>query len=242
MCIRDSSEAAIIKQKQKAFATLGNMKSAESETMLLEAIASLNDGLLPVEFRLDVLKACEARGASVGVKAAAYLESLATKPAKTDRYAWAMKGGDPEAGENVFRYNGLVSCLRCHRIDGSGGRVGPDLSGVGKQYDHRTIVEAIADPNAKIADGFGQIIVETDEGLLATGIVKEETEEQLALMDQDGNVTWLDKDSILGRKDGKSSMPEDLIEKLSKDELRDLVAYLAERVTPVEPAKEEGHE
>ena len=239
---KSGSKAAIIKQKQKAFATLGNMKSAESETMLLEAIASLNDGLLPVEFRLDVLKACEARGASVGVKAAAYLESLATKPAKTDRYAWAMKGGDPEAGENVFRYNGLVSCLRCHRIDGSGGRVGPDLSGVGKQYDHRTIVEAIADPNAKIADGFGQIIVETDEGLLATGIVKEETEEQLALMDQDGNVTWLDKDSILGRKDGKSSMPEDLIEKLSKDELRDLVAYLAERVTPVEPAKEEGHE
>ena len=240
--IKDSgSSAELRKQQQKALATLGNMKSPESESMLNDAFTSLSEGTLPAELQLDLLKACEARGASVAQKAKAYFAKLETATSKTDQYLWAMKGGDPEKGLDVFRYNTSVSCLRCHRIDGTGGRVGPDLSGVGKQYDHRTIVESIADPNAKTADGFGQIVVATDDGLLVTGIVKEETEDQLALMDKDGVVKWIDKESIEGRRDGESSMPTDLIEKLSRDEIRDLVAYLVERVTPAEPAAG-GHE
>ena len=159
----------------------------------------------------------------------------------TDRYLWAMKGGDAERGKKVFAEKTEVSCIRCHRIDGTGGKVGPDLSGVGKLRERRVVLESIVDPNVKISEGFGQIIVATDDGLLHTGVVKEETETQLALMDKDGNVSWLDVDTIEGRKEGKSSMPEDLIKQLSKDELRDLVEYLSQRVTPVEPVAE-GHE
>jgi len=231
----------VLRQKQKAFATLSNMKNPESEKSISDAFVALTNGTLNPELELDVIKACEARGGSMAELAQDYMKSLAEKSVIADRYLWAMKGGNAEKGEVVFREKTEVSCVRCHRIDGTGGKVGPDLSGVGKQYDRRGVLESIVDPNLKIADGFGQIIVATDDGLMHTGVVKEETDTQLALMDQDGNVTWLDVDTIEGRKQGKSSMPEDLVDQLSKDELRDLVEYLVGRVTPMGPAAA-GHE
>ena len=163
------------------------------------------------------------------------MNALVAKPVISDRYVWALKGGNHDPDEKVFREKTEVSCVRCHRIDGTGGKVGPDISGVGKQYDRRGVLESIVDPNLKIAEGHGQIIVATDDGLMHTGVVKQETDTQLGLMDKDGNVVWLDVDTIEGRKEGKSSMPEGLAELMSRDELRDLVEFLSQRVTPVEP-------
>jgi quinoprotein glucose dehydrogenase len=234
--ISSEDESVNIKQKQDAFATLSSMTNPESEASLASAFASLESGSLAAELELDVLKASETRGGSLTEKAATYTKALAAKPVMADRYLWALKGGDHDAGEKVFREKTEVSCVRCHRIDGTGGKVGPDLSGVGKQYDRRGVLESIVDPNLKIADGHGQIIVATDDGLIHTGVVKEENDTQLALMDKDGNVTWLDSDTIEGRKDGKSSMPEGMAEQMTRDELRDLVEFLAQRVTLVEPA------
>ena len=237
----DASGEKVLRQKQKAFVTLGNMKNAESEATIIAAFTSLTKGTLAPELGLDVINACETRGGKVGEQAAKYLKANAEKSVIADRYLWAMRGGDAVKGEKVFREKTAVSCVRCHRIDGTGGKVGPDLSGVGKLYDRRGVLESVVDPNLKIADGFGQIIVATEDGLVHTGVVKEENDTQLALMDKDGNVTWLDVDTIEGRKEGKSSMPEDLMDQLSRDELRDLVEYLSLRVTPVEPVAE-GHE
>ena len=234
----DSEE--VLRQKQKAFATLGKMKNPESGKAITDSLAALVSGSLAPELELDAIKAGQDRGGSIAEAAEEYIKSLSEKPVISDRYLWAMKGGDAKKGKVVFNEKISVSCVRCHRIDGTGGKVGPNLSGVGKQYDRRGILESIVDPNLKIADGYGQIIVATDDGLLHTGVVKEENETQLALMDKDGNVIWLDVDTIEGRKAGKSSMPEDLIEQLSKDELRDLVEYLTGRVTPYVPVTTDG--
>ena len=236
----DNSDESL-RQKQSAFATVGSMRDAASEQLLTGSFAALKRNKLDPALQLDVLKAMESRGGKPAQQAAQYNDELAQQTVMADRYLWAIKGGDPSAGEVVFREKTEVSCVRCHRVDGLGGKVGPNLSGIGKQYDRREILESIVDPNLKIAAGHGQIIVATDDGLLHTGIVKEETETQLALMDPDGVVTRLDIETIEGRKEGKSSMPEDLAEQLTRDELRDLVEYLVQRVTPVEPI-DAGHE
>ena len=68
-----------------------------------------------------------------------------------------------------------------------------------------------------------------NEGLIYTGVVKEDSETQMALMDADGNVTRLDKDTIEETKEGKSGMPNDLHKALTMSELRDLVAFLADQ-------------
>ena len=63
-----------------------------------------------------------------------------------------------------------------------------------------------------------------------TGVVKEETDTLMALMDSDGNVTRVDKDMIDEMKAGKSGMPEGLHKLLTMSELRDLVAFLNDQV------------
>ena len=93
-------------------------------------------------------------------------------------------------------------------------------------------------PNKDIAEGFAQQIIITDEGDQITGIVKEENDEVVKLMDSDGKVVTVEKDAIDGRKTGKSSMPEDVVQQLSQSEIRDLVEYLVWRRT--KPAAGEG--
>ena len=237
----EASEPAVIRQKQEAFATLGNMQQPESEAMLDEALGKLKNGSLANELELDVLKACLAQEGDMSKKAEMWLEQQSAKKVRADRYTWALSGGDALKGRDVFRNKSEVSCLRCHQIKQLGGKVGPNLSMIGVQYDRRGILESIVDPNLKIANGFGQIIVATDDGLLHTGIVTGETDETLSLLDADGKVTEIEKETIEGRRDGKSSMPEDLASKLTRDELRDLIAYLATCVEVEAGDKVQGH-
>ena len=132
--------------------------------------------------------------------------------------------------------------MRCHRIEGKGGKVGPDLSGIGKLKDRRYILEAIVEPSKQIAAGHAQVIVMTDEGLMYTGVVKEDNENEIGLMDNEGKVTRIEKEAIEGMKAGKSGMPNDLQKELTMTELRDLVEYLAQQQTPVEVEITDEHE
>jgi len=51
----------------------------------------------------------------------------------------------------VFLNNPVVACNRCHAIGGSGGGVGPDLTGVGQRLTAEKILESILDPNAELS-------------------------------------------------------------------------------------------
>ena len=78
-----------------------------------------------------------------------------------------------------------------------------------------------------IAQGFETVVILDDDGKTVSGILKSEDDKSLTLMDPQGALIRLDKDSIDERKKGLSSMPVDLLKYLNKRELRDLVAYLA---------------
>jgi len=147
-------------------------------------------------------------------------QKLSKSGIATDQYADTLYGGDIEKGSKIFYGKTEVSCVRCHRIGGTGGKVAPYLSAIGKTHDRRK----------QIAVGHAQVVVLTDEGMMHTGVVKEETDTMMALMDSDGNVTRVDKDMIDEMKAGKSGMPEGLHKLLTKSELRDLVAFLNAQV------------
>src|SRR5262249_56835613 len=89
------------------------------------------------------------------------------------------------------------------------------------------LLESIVLPNAQIAKGYETILVTLKSGKTVAGIVKEETDKELKLMDAEGKITVVPKEKIDEREKGKSSMPEDLVQKLSKSEIRDLVEFLA---------------
>lgn len=139
----------------------------------------------------------------------------------------ALRGGDPAAGRKLFFGKTELSCVRCHKVDRSGGEVGPDLTSIGKQPDRRYLLESICLPNARIAEGFETAVIADASGQVVTGVVKTENDEEVVLIQADGEQVPVFKDEIVARKKGQSSMPADLVEQMTQRELRDWVAYLA---------------
>ncbi len=217
-------------ERQMALETLGKMKDAVSAGLLERTLKLLAAGKLVAPLRLDAVMAAQVRQEETLTDLLkVHQQSLRKSGVPTDLYADAIHGGDIEKGAKIFWGKTEVSCVRCHRIGGTGGKVGPYLSAIGKTHDRRYILEAIVEPGKQIAVGHAQVVVLTDEGMMYTGVVKEDSETQLALMDADGNVTRLDKDLIEAMKAGKSGMPADLHKLLTMSELRDLIAFLADQ-------------
>src|SRR5208283_2200590 len=142
-------------------------------------------------------------------------------------YREAIAGGDPEAGRRIFLHKSEVSCVRCHKLQGEGGEVGPDLTGIGARQNREYLLESIVDPNKQIAKGFETVVLGLKNGTVQIGIVKSEDDKEIRLMTADGKLVKVAKDQVEERQTGKSAMPEDIIKQLSKAELRDLVEFLA---------------
>lgn len=141
-------------------------------------------------------------------------------------WAETMAGGDAARGREIFFGKIEVSCVRCHQAEGSGGEVGPRLDGIGGRKDARYLLESIVSPNAQVAEDFKTTIVVTDEGLPISWIVVSEDSERLTLRTAEGELVVVPLAEIDERATGPSAMPADLAGKLSRRELRDLVAWL----------------
>ena len=224
--------------KQSVIQTLGKMKESGSAALLNKLIQSAARDELAVELRLDVTESAAKRTDESVEKLLAAYRSKKTKPGdKGSAFVDTLAGGNAEAGSKIFSGKTEVSCVRCHKIDGNGGEVGPDLSSVGLKRNRKHLMEAIVDPNKEITEGYAQVKVQTDLGEMHVGIVQSETDDLLVLMDADGKLIEIDQDSIEGRKTGQSSMPDDLIKSLTKKEVRDLVEFLASRKAPIKEDK-----
>src|SRR5205814_1361597 len=117
-------------------------------------------------------------------------------------------------------------CQRCHKLDGQGGEVGPPLNGVGKQT-RDYLLEAIVAPSKAIAKGYESVLITTLDGKSVSGVLKGEDAKEVRLMTAEAKLVTVQKKDIDDRRATKSAMPDDLVGKLSKRELRDLVEFLS---------------
>jgi quinoprotein glucose dehydrogenase len=129
-----------------------------------------------------------------------------------------------------------VSCVRCHKLHGEGGDVGPDLTGIGARQKREYLLESIVAPNRQIAKGFETVVLALSNGQVVSGIVKQEDAREVWLMTAEGKLVTVKKDDIDERQTGKSAMPEDIIKSLTKVEIRDLVEFLASLKEGAPPA------
>lgn len=214
-----------IPERQIAISELGEIKDAEMQ--LASVLELWLAGKLPAETQLEALEAVEKRQASANIKS--LLEQINATRDRTPlgKYRESLVGGDVERGRRVFVEKVSLSCVRCHKVAGSGGEVGPDLSKIGIDKKRDYILEAIVDPNKVIAKGFESAVLLDVDDQVHTGVVRAEDEDTITLVDAQGKATQYLKDDIIGRKVGRSGMPADIITKMSKRELRDLVEYLA---------------
>lgn len=182
-------------------------------------------GTLATELELDVLEAA-AKRPSLKPRLTAYELRLA-KDDTLAAYRPALNGGNEGNGRKIFVENQQIACFRCHKINGEGGDVGPDLTGVGMKKGRDYVLESIVQPNKQVAAGFENVLLEMNNGASYAGLVKSETDSDLVLNSPEDGVMTLKKADIKSRQRGLSAMPEELATYLSKRELRDLIEFLA---------------
>ena len=137
------------------------------------------------------------------------------------------RDGNPERGRQLFNDEQRAACARCHSIDGTSSKSGPDLLAVGDKFPRRELIQAILEPSAAIAVGYGTTIVETKAGEEFQGIVKSAADDGLDLIGADGKrVRIATRDIKQQRGTAVSLMPEGLHTGMSQQEFTDLVEYL----------------
>lgn len=221
------AENGTLRERQRALETLGSLEASEADAVLAAWVDRLLDGSAEPAVRLDVLEAARKRaGAEVAGRLARYEDGLA-KDDPLARYRVALLGGDARAGGRVFREKAEVYCLRCHKVRGEGGEVGPELTGLGQKKEREYLLESIVMPSKQIAEGFETRVLALADGTVLTGVVKNESDDTLTLITPEAVVMQVAKDQVEEQRGGDSAMPADLVEKLTLRELRDLIEFLA---------------
>ncbi len=137
-----------------------------------------------------------------------------------------LRGRDFENGRAMYNSTG---CASCHRFDGAGGGVGPDLSGVASRYTLRDLMENIIEPSKVISDQYGSEEVLLKDGSTLVGRAYVDGSKLVVTADPRNpeESTSVALDSIKSRKPYPVSlMPAGMINGLNPDELLNLVAYL----------------
>jgi putative heme-binding domain-containing protein len=135
--------------------------------------------------------------------------------------------GNPLRGKELFFSEQQVACSKCHSVDGTSSKAGPDLFAVGDKFPRQELIVAVLEPSAAIAVGYGTTIVETKSGEEHQGILKEATADWIELMDADvRTVRIATRDIQEQRGSTVSLMPEGLQAGMSQQEFADLIEYL----------------
>jgi putative heme-binding domain-containing protein len=135
--------------------------------------------------------------------------------------------GDAAKGKTVF-HAPLSGCVACHKIGGQGGIVGPELDAVGRGVPVELLIEAVVWPNRQIKEGYVATTLTLKDGRKLQGYKVSEAGGEMQLRElASGQTSRFTAAQIAERQEAGSLMPEGLIMNMTREELRDLVAYLA---------------
>ncbi|MGB0580886.1 MAG: PVC-type heme-binding CxxCH protein, partial [Limisphaerales bacterium] len=161
--------------------------------------------------------------ASLGADAItpAYSEQLVRSLTK------AAARGNTKRGRQVFA-SPVANCVACHKIAGTGGIQGPDLSAVGTGMTTELIIEAILWPKRQVKEGYLATAITTKDDEYHQGYKTKETKSELTLRSAaTGREIRIARKDISDIQEAGTLMPEGLTAGMTRAELADLVAYLA---------------
>jgi len=212
-------------EQQAALKSLAQIDAPEAETVLNRQLQKLLAGELADEIKLELISAAEDSGSDALQQLVAEYEASKDANDPMQVFAEALAGGDADEGRNLFRYNSAAQCVRCHVVGTRGDLVGPELTNIGNLLTDEQLLEAMVDPGARIAPGFGRISVTLTDGTTVEGLFTAETKNEITIESNDGKAHTVARSDIAQQVNSPSGMPPmGMI--LSKAQLRDLVAYL----------------
>ena len=141
--------------------------------------------------------------------------------------------GDVAAGEAVFR---RVGCASCHIVNGAGGFLGPALDAIGVRRPTLKIRQDLLEPSAELAEGFETVVIETAGAEKLEGVLKNEDSFTVLVLTSDGEIQTFQRSQLLSiDKPQRSQMPANYGERLSPDEVQNLLAFLDRQRDPFVP-------
>ncbi len=148
----------------------------------------------------------------------AYVKSISTVPEfDNDR-------GDAARGLDIFS----DTCIRCHSVNGTGGRLGPDLSRIAAIRSRDMLIRSIRDPSASVAVGYRAVTLVTRDGERIRGVTKSEDAFSIQVLTTRGRLQGYVKADLqeLVHED-QSLMRQFGPDRLNDAELDDLLQYLS---------------
>jgi putative heme-binding domain-containing protein len=122
--------------------------------------------------------------------------------------------------------------MNCHRFNGKGERIGPDLSAVAQRFTRKEILESIIYPNQVVSDQYASKLV-TANGKTYSGIAAKNSDGSMTVLQTDGQKIELAADEIEDvQPTNLSAMPEGLANRLTLEQIADLFAFLMNAPEP----------
>ncbi len=156
---------------------------------------------------------------------------LSLEPSQVDKIRrLVVEKGDPRKGRELYLNTRLLACATCHRLEGVGGNVGPDLTRIWETHTVEKILESIVDPSKEIKEGYQTYRLTTVEDQVFTGLKIKEDGREVLLRDANGRDIRVPKDEIASLSPSKVSlMPDNVVSQVSYEQFIDLLAFLKSR-------------
>jgi putative heme-binding domain-containing protein len=211
------------REQQAMLRVLGQMPLEKSQAVLEDLITRAGNAQLEQGAVLDLIESVEATESESLI---AKLASLKESGNTLDAYKETLYGGSSWPGASVFKNNPTAQCVRCHALDGAGGKVGPPMDNIGNILTREQLLESLIEPGARLAPGYGSVHLTLKDGQEVTGLLVEEDEKEIILRTSDAEPLEIAVSRIEKRENLPSAMPA-LGRLISKRELRDLIEFLA---------------
>lgn len=134
-------------------------------------------------------------------------------------------GGDAAKGRALFAGSG--ECARCHRVGGMGSRIGPDLSDAGARMPPRDLLAVLLRPDERMLPAQWYVRAVTRDGRTITGRRLNEDTYSVQLINAQEELVSLVKEDLREYEPIKKSPMPSYEGKLTREQMGDLVAYLA---------------
>jgi putative heme-binding domain-containing protein len=223
-------EAAIryMEQQRSVFQTMAGLLGAVSGTNFP---VKMTEGRIDATERERVAASWRAWFKETFKRDAGFVQPQA--PEKSDEEVYRrivgnqLPRGDATRGGRTYE---MLQCNTCHGggvTPGREGRIfGPDLAGAGRRLNRAELADSLIYPSKQVPDRFKAYEVTLKDGVTLTGFITEQNERQIAFVERD-QVRQLTRSEIGSIKPQTTSlMPEKLLNRLSDQELADLLAFL----------------
>jgi putative heme-binding domain-containing protein len=213
-------------EKQAALITLGNLPVENSLSIFGKLLDEMAAGNLPPEIHLELAEAIDSTRAPQLIARYKEINVKLSSDSLQAAYEGSLLGGDANLGRRIFFGNQTAQCMRCHAFHDYGGTAGPRLNGIAGKLTRPQLLEALINPSARLAPGFGVVTVDLKNGKTVHGILQQEKPDALVLKVGDKPDTTIRSADIAKRTNDPSSMPP-MRFLLTKREIRDLVSFLS---------------